>query len=557
MRSSARVRAVGEAEHAQGAGGELRGRGEHGGAVFFRHRPHAAVEDAVAAAQQHVCAALYIVEPPFVRLRRDGHALALGGERDAAQHAAMRPRAPAPRVGGEGDFGRVAGRLPPARAHAVAQQHAREQVPLARRMFPCRALAAARFGQNLAGGGRLRPRRRAERREICDDCFHRHAILGEGARLVRADMAAAAQRLHRVQAADDGALAAHLLHAHRHDDGDDGGHALGDGGDGDRDGGQKSAEQRHAPPEHADAEEQRRDRADKGGDDAAEHGERLFERRFGGLRLGEHARDVANLGVFARRDDDRLRPPAHGEGGGIQHTASLGEGRLGGNGRFRFGDAARLARQRRFVAAQLLGAQDAAVGGGHVAFFQKDDVAGHEQAAVEQDVAAAAHDLGAADGEAVQLFDGGVRAVLLDEADHGVEQHDEQQDARVRQPASIPRGEGDGGGEGGGAQQEDGHKVLELPQKQAEGAALFAGGQGVFSVLLQAAGGLRLADSHLGCLQGGQHLRRGKGVICAHTHLDKKCTRYCILAGRQIERAGTRTAAARRRAARMGLDIQR
>ena len=107
-----------------------------------------------------------------------------------------------------------------------------------------------------------------------------------------------------------------------------------------------------------------------------------------------------------------------------------------------------------------------------------------------------------------QLFDGGVRAVLLDEPDDGVEQHDEQKDARIGQPARVLRPKSDDGGEGGGAEQEDGHEVLELRQEQAERPALFAGRESVFAQPLQAGLRLRLGEPDGRTLQRGECVRR-------------------------------------------------
>ena len=275
-----------------------------------------------------------------------------------------------------------------------------------------------------------------------------------------------------MQPADDGAGTAHLLHPQRHDDGDDGGHAFGDGGHGDGDGGHEIFQQRAFLEKDAEQEDERRHGDDEGGDDAPEHRQRPFERGLRRGRFGEHAGDLADLGMLPRLHDERLRLPANDEGRRVQHTGAVCHRRpFRARGR-RLGRPFRLAREGRFVAAQLLALQDAAVGGDDVAFFQKDDVAGDQRRAFEQHVFAAAHRLGAAYGEAAQLFDGVVGAVLLDETDKGIQEDDEEQDARVRKVGGVSRDIGDDGGNGRGTDEKDGHEVFELRQKQAQRPAL-------------------------------------------------------------------------------------
>ncbi len=66
-----------------------------------------------------------------------------------------------------------------------------------------------------------------------------HLVLGQGAGLVGADDAGAAQGFHRLQTANEGVALDHLAHAHRQIHGDDRREPLGHGGDGEADGDQK------------------------------------------------------------------------------------------------------------------------------------------------------------------------------------------------------------------------------------------------------------------------------------------------------------------------------
>lgn len=67
------------------------------------------------------------------------------------------------------------------------------------------------------------------------DALYCHFVLCDGSRLIGADDARAAQRLHGVQLANDRAAPQNAVDAERQRDGDDGGQALGNGGHGERD----------------------------------------------------------------------------------------------------------------------------------------------------------------------------------------------------------------------------------------------------------------------------------------------------------------------------------
>ena len=483
----ARILAVGEAEHAQGSAGEAVRRGGNAALIRLGERADGAARpDAGTAAQNHVAPALDEAVAALRRSRGDGHHLAFGCERNAAQPRIFAGKGE--RIGkiDERDLRRVA-HAPARRAlDGVADRHAFEQLLFA---------APRRIGEPCADG--FRPRK------IGDDLLHRHAVFGEGARLIRTDTAAPAQRFDGVELAHDGALAAHLLHPERHDDGDDGGHALGNRGNGDRHRRHEVAQKSALFEKDAEHEDDRRHRNDERGDDLAEHRQNFFERGLCRFGVFEKVGDLADLRVLARAHDDRLRLPLDDERRGVQHVLTVENARLFLARPRVFGDADRFARERGFVAFELLGAQDAAVGGNHVPLLQVDDVAGDEEGAVEQQILSAAHRFHAADGEGFELFDGVVGAVLLNEADKGIQKDDEEQNARVGKLVRVARDVGDDGGDGGSADEQDGHKVLELRQKQPQRTRPLFGAEGIFAELFQPLGGLLFSEPQFGSLQFG------------------------------------------------------
>ena len=82
---------------------------------------------------------------------------------------------------------------------------------------------------------------------IDPDRPHRHFILSQRPRLVRADHRGAAQGLHRRQPADQGVAFGHPADAQRQGDGHDRGQALGDGRHREAQGGQKDIDKPYPP----------------------------------------------------------------------------------------------------------------------------------------------------------------------------------------------------------------------------------------------------------------------------------------------------------------------
>ena len=185
---------------------------------------------------------------PFsIRLGAHAHEARFGSEGAAPrEQPPFAPLAAGFRVFGERHFGGIAHKGARAPLDAPAQAHTAKQ-PL--------------FAPVGKGGA------------------HRHAVLGEGARLVRTDAGAAAQRFDGGEAAAGDAEGAHALHAHREDDGDDCAHALGDGGD--RDGDRRHQVLQNARPlrQNAHHKERRRDGEHGVRDDLRKAGEHFIKGR--------------------------------------------------------------------------------------------------------------------------------------------------------------------------------------------------------------------------------------------------------------------------------------
>jgi hypothetical protein len=154
-----------------------------------------------------------------------------------------------------------------------------------------------------------------------------HAILGERARLIRADDAGGAQRFHRREPVDERVVAGHAPHAARERDGRDHGQPLRHGGDRERDGGFQH-EGELAARRHADAEENQRDAQSRRDEPAAERIQAPFQGRGAGLGPAYQGTDAAELGGKPGAHDYALACPARHAGALEQHAPALGEHRV-------------------------------------------------------------------------------------------------------------------------------------------------------------------------------------------------------------------------------------
>ena len=225
-----------------------------------------------------------------------------------------------------------------------------------------------------------------------------HPVFGEGSGLVRADDVGAAERLHRVQAADDRILLDHPVDRQRQSDGDDGGQALRDGGHRQRDAGDEHIQHRLSPqdagPGHHRADQQAAD-----GDGAAQLVQLFLQRRLLVVDRIEHHRDLSHAGVLPDGVDHRFAVPP-GDDGSHEGADRVGHivGAVVGVGFFH---RHRLAGQQRLVKEQRLIFEDAAVRRDAVAGLEQHKVADGHLSGRDHLIVAVADDRGGGGGQLV------------------------------------------------------------------------------------------------------------------------------------------------------------
>ena len=197
----------------------------------------------------------------------------------------------------------------------------------------------------------------------------RHAVLGEGARLVRADDSGAAQSLHGGQLFHDSAPLGHAAYSQSQHNGNDGGQALRDGGHRQGDGGEEhiqhlfSLEEPH--PKHYRAHAQ------------AQKGQLLRNFRHPGLEgggafllVGEHPGNMAHLAVSAGGADHRRAPAGGDQGAGEDHVDPIPQRGVGGKDEVRvLFHRGGLAGHGALIGLQAAGGQEPGVGRDQVPGF--------------------------------------------------------------------------------------------------------------------------------------------------------------------------------------------
>ena len=205
-----------------------------------------------------------------------------------------------------------------------------------------------------------------------------HAVLGEGAGLVRADDADRAERLDRRQPPHDRVDLDHPLDAEREHDGHDGGQALGD-----RRHRQRDRSQQHfgdvAALEHRDAEHRQADDDRHDAQNLAEVGQPLLERGELLLLPGEHRRDPPDLGVHAGGGHDPLATPIGHARRGKGHIHPVADARLTpGHERGVLFGGHRFPGEGALLHLEVDRLEKAQVGGDHPPGLEQHNVARHE-----------------------------------------------------------------------------------------------------------------------------------------------------------------------------------
>ena len=248
---------------------------------------------------------------------------------------------------------------------------------------------------------------------------------------------------------------------------------------------------------------------DDGADDEGCGSETLAERREPALEwrgasiMGlEQVGDPSQGRRHARRHDDPGTPPVGHRGALEGHVPLIGHERVRdvGKGRDDLGGGLRLAGQRSLVDSEGGRFGEPHVGRNDVAGLETDDITGHQLAGRNLCNLTTPHD---ASGRARHLLERGHRllgAVVLDEPDHAVEQHDGENDEGVLEVA-------DERCDDRRDHEHDDHRVRELLDEQAPGRLAPALDQLVRSEPGQSLGGVGHSQSQRRI--GGQ--RRGDG----------------------------------------------
>ena len=310
---------------------------------------------------------------------------------------------------------------------------------------------------------------------------HRHLVFGKGARLVRTDAGATAERFHRGEFPHHRARTAHAADSHGENDGDDRSHALGDRRHCDCDRRHEIVEETHPPCENSAQKEQSRHRQHGDGDNFSEFCDRPIKGRGCGRRGVQKVGDPPHLGVHARLRDDATRRAAHAKGAHVHRVFALRKG--GGSHRaIALCDGFALPRKGRFVGAEPLRLENAAIGGHAIPLREFDHIPRDEFSRLDDLHLAVPHRLGSFGRKFFEFFDGGVGAVLLDEPHHRVEENDGKQNAHVGDLRGGMRDVCDHPRKKGGAEENDRHEVLELCKKQTREADFFAFTESVLAV---------------------------------------------------------------------------
>ena len=288
----------------------------------------------------------------------------------------------------------------------------------------------AGVAEKLPVGGVADPREAIDPTAGRPELLDGHLVARQGSRLVGTDDGRRPERLDRGQPADHGTPPRHPLDADRERDRDDRRQPLRDRADGKRDAGQHRVDERVAARE-ADADQQRGDDGDCDGEPGRDPCHRPRQRR---LELGgafEERRDVAELGVAAGCDDGRGARPVRDQRAAVGHAAPVGDRafRLDGRGALRHRH--RLAGQGRLLDLEVSNVEEAEVGGHLVARCELDDVAGDEFGHGHRQTRPVTDNRGEIGHHLDQRLDRLPGPELLQEADHGVRDHDAEDDGAV------------------------------------------------------------------------------------------------------------------------------
>jgi len=262
------------------------------------------------------------------------------------------------------------------------------------------------------------------------DLLDGHLVLGERARLVRADHRGAAQGLHRGQLADDGAPARHAGHADGQRDGHGRGKPLGDGAHGQGHGRHEHVEGALSPQD-AHQEGDGRQGQDHVEQHPAEIGDLAQEGGLQLLGLRDELGDAAHLRVVPDGNHDPGRLPEGDQGGSVGHVAPVGKHRVVRQDLLGLPGRDRLAGEGGLVDLEVPGGRQAEIRRDLVPGLEQDDVSGHHLCRRDARLFACPQDRCLGDHGPGKCLHGLDRPRLLDEAYHGVDEDHPEDDPGV------------------------------------------------------------------------------------------------------------------------------
>ena len=228
------------------------------------------------------------------------------------------------------------------------------------------------------------------------------------------------------------------MQAQREADRDDGREAFRDRGDREADRREEQELDVSWVPEDADAEDQARRGKDGDPDLTPEAVELLLERRLLLRLLLDEAGDLAEFRRHPGLDDDRLPAASFDRGPHEHHVLPIADERVPRQRLDRLADRLRFPRERGLIEAESGGLEETRVRRDTVSRGQDRDVAGHEFAGRDGHDPSLAEHMSLRSGEALEGLQGPLRAVLLDEAEDRVHDHDRHDQDRVIEVREFP-----------------------------------------------------------------------------------------------------------------------
>ncbi len=259
-------------------------------------------------------------------------------------------------------------------------------------------------------------------------------VLRESTRLIRANHRTTAQRLHRFQLSYNHALAAHLLHSHRHNYRNHGWKPFGNSGNGNCNRSHKILQNALFADENTHKENYRRNRKNERGNNFTKLVERIFKRSPARLLALQHCGNFPHFRVHSDGGHRRNRISADNVCGAEQRIRHIPQGNLiAADTLFVLLHARALARQRRLVAHERVAFDNAAVRRHHVPLFQKHHVADGNFFAWYNELAPLPSHLASPRRKLFKVFNSLVCAVLLYRSNYCVEKNYRKNYKRIRQ----------------------------------------------------------------------------------------------------------------------------